>query len=112
GTGNAGRIQLQVQEQFQSANSSVTTEASQAGGGNITIEAGVVSLTKDSRITAAAMGPSGVGSNGGNVTIQAEAIALNHSQVRANAFGGHGGKISIGSPEGVLLTDAGTCPAP
>src|SRR5262249_4256755 len=85
-TGNAGTIHLQVQEQFQSTNSTVSTEAKQSGGGDITIEAGEVSLTQNSRITAAAMGPSGAGSNGGNVTIQAQAVALNHSPVPPTPF--------------------------
>jgi hypothetical protein len=109
GTGKAGTLRLQVQEQFRSANSTVTTAADRSGGGDITIEAGVVHLT-DSSVTAAAKG-TGVDSNGGNVTIRSGAIALNHSQVKASALRGHGGKISIGSPGGVLLTDAGTCPA-
>jgi filamentous hemagglutinin family protein len=111
GTGDAGDIRIQAGQTFRSAQSTVTTRATQAGGGNITIEAGVVSLTQDSRITAAAMGTD-VGSNGGNVIIRSEAIALNHSQVQASASLGHGGTITIGSPQGVVLTDIETCPAP
>ena len=40
GTGNAGTIQLQVQEQFLSTNSTVTTAAERSGGGDIVIQAG------------------------------------------------------------------------
>lgn len=106
--GHAGSIRIaEVDTLLLSGNSAITTQATQAGGGNITIETAVVSLT-DSDITAEAQGASQRGSNGGNITIQSQQLVLNRSAVKANAFGGNGGQINIMASE-ALLADVNTC---
>ena len=108
GVGNAGNIRItEADTLLLSGNSSVTTEASQAGGGNISLESEVISLT-DSTLTAEAQGASQMGSDGGNVTIQVDQMALNRSTVKANARGGDGGQINIFASE-AFVADAETC---
>src|SRR5262245_47283162 len=103
--GTLGTLQSPRRTSFLSTRGSVVTRADKADGGNIHVTAPVVRL-QDSQITDGVVGGAG---NGGNVTMDTGTIALNHSQVQASAVGGNGGHIRIAS--GVLLTDAGTCPA-
>ncbi len=101
--GAAGTIVIQARDTFQSVRSAVTTAAVQAGGGDIELEARLVSLV-ESNLTAEAMGGEGLGSDGGNVTLRASLVVLNESQVRANAFGGDGGNIQISAAEAFLAS--------
>jgi len=91
-TATAGDININTPT-FQSQNSSVTTGATLADGGNISIitTGSLVDLT-DSQITTSVQG--GVG-NGGNITINSDHIVLNDSQILAQAVRGHGGNINI-----------------
>jgi large exoprotein involved in heme utilization and adhesion len=91
-TATAGNITVTTPT-FESQNASVTTGATLADGGNISIvtTASMVHLT-DSQITTSV--ESGVGS-GGNIAIDSSLIVLDDSQVLANAFGGPGGNINI-----------------
>ncbi len=91
GDGDAGNILIQANE-FRSVNSSVTTEAKTADGGNIHLKVGKLVNLLNSQITATVQ--SGVG-KGGNITIDPTFVILNHSQITANAFGGPGGNVSI-----------------
>jgi large exoprotein involved in heme utilization and adhesion len=93
GPGNAGSIHLMATDTFHSTGSTVTTEATQADGGNITVQARQLIQLRDSQITATVGG--GPGTVGGNITIDPEAIVLENSQIRANAFAGRGGNVQI-----------------
>src|SRR5262249_36555151 len=77
-------------------NSSMTTEASEASGGNIVIhasDAGMIRLV-DSRVSTSVGGLANV-SNGGNITIDPQFVILQNSQILARAFAGAGGAINI-----------------
>lgn len=93
-TGNAGNIQIDAGNQFTMTNSSVTTEATESGGGAIKITtnpSGTVHLT-DSTISASVLNGAG---GGGSVNIDPQFVILLNSQILANAVFGPGGTISI-----------------
>jgi filamentous hemagglutinin family protein len=100
GTSAAGDLRLTVTDTFQSAGSAVTTEATQADGGNIELTARTMVRLRDSEITATVGGGEGAG---GNITIDPEFVILQDSRIQANAVGGPGGNIAIDA--GVLLAD-------
>jgi large exoprotein involved in heme utilization and adhesion len=75
-----------------STNSTVTTAAEQAEGGNIQLTVGSLVELRDGQMTATVKGGAG---KGGNITINAQSVVLQRSQVRADAFGGPGGNITI-----------------
>ncbi len=91
-TGNTGAITMTLADSFRSENSSVTTAAQQADGGDIIISAQRLVDLRGSDITATVN--SGIGS-GGNINIDPQFVVLNHSRITANAFGGPGGNIRI-----------------
>ncbi len=92
GTGEAGAIYIDAGKVFESFNSSVTTEAELADGGNIKLKASDLIYLVDSEVTATVK--SGEGS-GGNIDIDPEFVILDGSKIIANAFGGPGGNITI-----------------
>lgn len=97
-TGDAGNIALVIGDTLRMVGSEITTEALAAVGGNISITTtGSMLHLTDSRIATSVQG--GVG-RGGDITMGStshpvEFILLNNSPVRADAFGGPGGNISI-----------------
>jgi len=94
GRGDAGNITVNAGNQFTMMTSSVTTEATQASGGKITITTnpnGTVQLT-DSTISASVLDGTG---GGGSVTIDPQFVLLENSQILANAVFGPGGNIFI-----------------
>ncbi len=97
-TALAGNVNIVAGSLFQMANSTITTQAAVADGGNISISTtGSLLQLTDSQITTSVQ--SGVG-KGGNITIGStllptEFILLDTSQVRADAFGGPGGNINV-----------------
>ena len=103
-TGNAGNIQIGAGQNFVATNSSVTTQATQAGGGAIkitTTPSGTVHLT-NSTISASVLDGAG---GGGSVNIDPQFVILqNNSQILATAVQGPGGNISITT--NLLLLDA------
>jgi filamentous hemagglutinin family protein len=102
GTGNAGRVTIQATDMFRSVNSTVTTEAKQADGGDIELNTDARIRLINSEITATVGG--GPETVGGNITIiDPEFVILENSQIIANAFEGQGGNIRINA--GVLLAD-------
>jgi len=94
GTRDAGNLKLASTGDFRIHDSIVTTQATTAGGGKIALTAGSRSLLylTDSRITTSVQGGQG---KGGDITIDPRFVILDHSQVRADAFGGPGGNIDI-----------------
>jgi filamentous hemagglutinin family protein len=101
GTGNAGSLSITATEAFHSTSSTVTTEATEADGGDIRVTAQDIIRLRDSEITATVGG--GPQTVGGNVTIDPEFVILQHSRIIANAFEGQGGNIRITA--GVFLAD-------
>jgi filamentous hemagglutinin family protein len=93
-TGDAGRISLQASRLHLAQHGSISTAATQAGGGNIDLTglAGLLYL-EDSEITTSVT--SGQGS-GGNITItQPQFTVLNKGLIKAQADAGNGGNIHI-----------------
>ena len=101
GEGNAGDIYLGAADSFLMRNSAVTTEAREADGGNIKVDAGYLVHLVDSEISASVGG--GPDTTGGNVSIDPEYVILDNSRIIANAFEGRGGNIDIVS--NVFLAD-------
>jgi hypothetical protein len=94
GAGDAGTIEIDAGPRLELADSTITTEARSATGGQITITAGeLVSLTDSSIDTSVLRG--GSTGDGGDVRIDPELVVLNRSQILANAQDGNGGRIFI-----------------
>lgn len=93
GSGDAGSITVHAGDKIQMENSTITTEALNADGGNISLFPGYMLYLIDSAITAAVAGGEG---DGGNITIaKPKFVILNDSDIIANAYGGKGGNIDI-----------------
>jgi large exoprotein involved in heme utilization and adhesion len=93
GAGNAGSIIINAGAQFLSQNSSITTEAAQASGGNIVIQATDSIRLVNGQINTSVQG--GPNTSGGNITLDPAVVTLQNSQIRAEAVQGQGGNISI-----------------
>jgi large exoprotein involved in heme utilization and adhesion len=101
GPANAGNITINAGSQFLSQNSAVTTEASQASGGDITIQATDSIRLVNSTISTSVQG--GPETSGGNITIDPTFMTLQNSQILAQAVQGQGGNINIVA--GTFLAD-------
>ncbi|ETX04430.1 MAG: hypothetical protein ETSY2_28845, partial [Candidatus Entotheonella gemina] len=106
-TGNAGIIRIQGLTGEGSAagtvtlvNSFITTQADQATGGDIRVQAERILLRDQSEIRSEALG--GEGAVGGDITLDADLVTLLDSKVIANAPGASGARVNI---RGILLTD-------
>jgi filamentous hemagglutinin family protein len=94
GDGNAGNITVHSGSTFVMSNSSMTTKASQASGGQILITAPeMVRLTNSQANTTVA--GSEADTAGGDIMIDPQFVVLQNSQVLAQAFAGTGGNITI-----------------
>lgn len=94
-SGNAGNILLRANNLLAVDDSTITTGAAHASGGNIDIRAKSLTLANNSAVTATVGGGAG---DGGNVTITAEGVAaVENSDITARADQGHGGRIAIDS---------------
>lgn len=93
GPADAGDITINAGRTFTSTNSSVTTEAAQASGGNITILATDSVRLINSQLNASVQGSATT--VGGNIVIDPQAVILQNSRIVANATQGQGGNISI-----------------
>ncbi|MEA5417834.1 hypothetical protein VB712_01275 [Spirulina sp. CCNP1310] len=94
-TGRAGNITLNITNRFDSNKSSITATSSQSGGGDLTINARDTRLRNGSLISTSVFDGTG---GGGNINIDSYIfIALEDSDILANAFRGDGGNIRINS---------------
>jgi filamentous hemagglutinin family protein len=92
--GNAGDITLRVEGTLELRGGAlITTEATQADGGNLSLTAQGRVRLQDSAITASVGG--GQTTVGGNLTLSAPWVILEGSRLVANAFEGMGGRIQI-----------------
>jgi filamentous hemagglutinin family protein len=91
-TATAGNVNIATND-LNMQSSSITTGATVADGGNISITTtgSLVHLT-DSQITTSVLG--GIG-NGGNIAVNSDLIVLDDSNILARAVRGHGGNITI-----------------
>jgi filamentous hemagglutinin family protein len=102
GAGNAGNIFINAGQQFEMRDSSVTTQATQASGGNIDIRAIDRVRLVNGEISSSVQG--GASTIGGNITIDPNVVVLQNSQVIAQAVQGTGGNITITTP--LFLADS------
>ena len=101
GLGDAGNIDITTRDTLLLNDSSITTEAIQADGGDIKINSDYMVFLGESEITAGVGG--GPHTVGGNINIDPEYVILRNSNIIANAFEGKGGNIRIVA--GTLLAD-------
>ncbi len=99
--GNAGVLTLTAGDSLILNNSTITTTATMADGGDIKLTASNLILLNNSRVESSVGG--GALTTGGNINIDPQAVVLNNSQVLANAFQGTGGNIVIAG--NVVLVD-------
>ncbi|MBS0171780.1 MAG: filamentous hemagglutinin N-terminal domain-containing protein [Nitrospira sp.] len=93
GSGNAGNITINAGSQFLSQNGTLSTEAKQASGGNITVQATDAIRLINSQLSTSVQG--GPNTSGGNITLDPAVVTLQNSQVLAQAAQGAGGNINI-----------------
>ena len=101
GTGDAGSLRIMAGNIFLDSEGSVNASTESGQGGNINLQvANSLQLRDRSQISAEARGAG----NGGNLTINANTIvALENSDIIANAVAGAGGNITI-STQGIFGT--------
>jgi len=101
GTGDAGNLAIATNNLRLRDGGEIRATSDQAGGGNININAEDIRLRDGSLISASVFESVG---GGGNITINSDVfIALEDSDILANAVDGRGGDITIISP--VFLAD-------
>lgn len=103
GPANAGSVRITVDDSFVSQSGSITTEALEADGGDIHINAGRLIHLTNSEVTSTVGSVDVTTTIGGNIFIDPEFVILDNSRILANAFAGTGGNINIVA--GVLLVD-------
>ena len=94
GDGNAGNISIHSGSTFVMTNSSMTTEASRASGGQIAIITPEMVRVINGRVSTSVAG-SANDTAGGNITIDPQFVVLQGAQIVAKAFAGTGGAIDI-----------------
>ena len=104
GSGNAGTLEIAASDGMSLSDSSITTAAATADGGNIILILGGLAFLDNSVIETSVR--SGVG-NGGNITVsRPDLLVLHDSRIQANAFGGNGGNITITTGQLVPSSDS------
>jgi filamentous hemagglutinin family protein len=94
GDGNAGNITVHSGSTFGMTNSSMTTEASHASGGQIKIITPEMVRVINGRVSTSVAGSTN-DTAGGNITIDPQFVVLQGGQIVAKAFAGSGGAIDI-----------------
>ena len=101
-TGLAGSIDVEAADTLAITNGGrITTSARRADGGNVAVSAGRFMLMDGGLVTTEV--GTGQGS-GGNVDLRSPVLVMRSSTITANAFGGDGGNIHIGT--GIFLPSA------
>ncbi len=101
GPGNAGNINIIGHDTILIDKATVTTEAAQASGGNITLTANDMIQLVDSTISSSVQGDEKTG--GGDINLDPDFIILQNSQILAKAVAGKGGNIDLVASKAVLL---------
>lgn len=104
GRGNAGNLEVTAGS-IRLDNKSALTAATRSGnGGNITLQVQDLLLMRHNSQISSTAGTAKAGGDGGNININAELIvALENSDIAANAFQGRGGNVQI-STSGLFLS--------
>ena len=101
GSGKAGNIRIDTRQTLSTNRGEIIAASEQAGGGNIDLSANAVRLRNSSLISTSVANSTG---GGGDIRINANSfIALEDSDILANADQGAGGNIQINSD--VFLAD-------
>jgi large exoprotein involved in heme utilization and adhesion len=96
GRDQAGNIAVNLRENLRSSGGNISASSLGAGGGNINISADDIRLRNSSLISTSVFDSTG---GGGNITINSTVfLALEDSDILANAQAGPGGNITINSP--------------
>ncbi|WP_172428430.1 beta strand repeat-containing protein [Azospirillum brasilense] len=96
GGGNAGRITVGAGNGLRMHNSLIDSTSTFAGGGQITLNVGRLIDAEDSRILSTVAGDL-PGSDAGDISINSFFLVLDNARIQANAKGGNGGDVRIGS---------------
>jgi filamentous hemagglutinin family protein len=96
--GAAGQITVSAGQLMLTGGAAISTEASSANGGGITVNVGGLVYLNHASILTSVDGADG---NSGNIVIDPQFIVLDAGQIRATAFAGKGGNISLA--DGLLL---------
>ena len=102
GLGNAGDITVTAGNAIQMFNSTISTEAADASGGNIKLTSSFLQFLTNSRITSSVKG--GPGTEGGNIDLDPSFIIVQSSEIRANAFEGNGGNITLTATDAIFVS--------
>ncbi len=96
GAGKGGDINVSARSINIDKGAAITAQTASGNGGNIGLEArDLIVLRRNSNISTSA-GSKGAGGDGGNITINTPIlVALENSDITANAFEGRGGRVSI-----------------
>lgn len=105
GSGAAGELKISARSVELDSNASLTATTNSGNGGNIRLQADdLLLLRRNSTISTRAGTPATGGGSGGIVTIDTDnLVALENSDIDANAFGGAGGQVRI-SAQGIFGT--------
>ncbi|QTA91440.1 filamentous hemagglutinin N-terminal domain-containing protein [Desulfonema magnum] len=103
--GEAGTLNVHAERAIRISNgASLTTQAKDAGGGSMNIQAKNIIYLNNGKITTSVQGGDG---KGGDIEMTKPDVAiLNHSRIEANAFEGAGGNIHIVSEQFVSSSDS------
>ena len=101
GSEDAGNIAFTSATDLLMRNSTVTTFAANASGGDIKLTAPNLIRIVDSTITSSVQGQAG--SDGGNINIDPQLVVIQSSQLLANANAGAGGNINVAASGAVLV---------
>jgi len=97
GVGSGGDVQLAVDRLFLNQ-ANIVAETASTQGGNIQIQASEGILLRNNSLISATAGTAKAGGDGGNVTISTPfviGVLSENSDIRANAFLGNGGRVTI-----------------
>ena len=98
GTGQGGNIQIKANQVTLSDRGFLTAETASAQGGNINLDIRDILFLRRNSLISATAGTAQSSGDGGNIAIKAlfiVGILGENSDIRANAFTGNGGKVSI-----------------
>ncbi len=106
GEGNAGQIEIQAGQVTVSDHGEINTETQTSGnGGNITIDANEVRLSNQGVINTSSTSQSDDAGAGGNISVIAQrTVRLQDSEITTSVIGGEksGGNIEVRAPVGLL----------
>ena len=101
GLKNAGKVELTSENNISVTNSTISTEALKASGGDIKLTAPNSVTLSGSTLTASVAG--GNETTGGKIDIDPQYVVIQNSHILAKAADGNGGRIAIEATQAVLV---------